>query len=95
MKWELRYSEGARKALRKMDASTRSIILSWLDKNIDGCDDPRAHGKPLVGNLAGAWRYRIGDYRVLCEIRDSDLVILAFEITHRRSVYANRRRKGR
>lgn len=74
-----------------MDPGIRRIIVAWLLKNIDGCEDPRAHGKGLTANMSGKWRYRIGDYRVLCEIRDNDLVVLAIEIGHRREVYDHRR----
>lgn len=85
--WRLEFSKRADKQLSKMDTSTRRIIITWLLKNIDGCADPRAHGKGLTSNRSGQWRYRIGDYRVLCEIRDNDLVVLALEIGHRREVY--------
>ena len=85
--WRLEFSKRADKQLSKMDAGTRRVIVSWLLKNIDGCDDPRAHGKDLVANRSGEWRYRIGDYRVLCEIRDDELVALAIEIGHRSTVY--------
>ena len=87
MSWKLEYSDKARKQLQKLDATTRAIILSWMDKNIDECDDPRVHGKGLVGDRAGEWRYRIGDYRVLCDIRDDQLVVLAFKIGHRSKAY--------
>lgn len=85
--WRLVFSKRAEKQLSKMDAGMRRIIVAWLVKNVDGCDDPRAHGKGLTGNLSGAWRYRIGDYRVLCDIRDDELVVLALEIGHRREMY--------
>lgn len=85
--WRLVFSKRAEKQLSKMDAGMRRIIVAWLLKNVDGCDDPRAHGKGLTGNLSGAWRYRIGDYRVLCDIRDDELVVLALEIGHRREMY--------
>lgn len=88
--WRLVFSKRAEKQLSKMDAGMRRIIVAWLLKNVDGCDDPRAHGKGLTGNLSGAWRYRIGDYRVLCDIRDDELVVLALEIGHRREVYKQR-----
>ena len=65
----------------------RRVIVSWLFKNVDGCEDPRAFGKGLVANHSGEWRYRVGDYRVLCEIRDEELVVLAIEIGHRQEVY--------
>ena len=85
--WELRFSKRADKQLSKMDAGVRRVILSWLLKNIDGCEDPRAHGKGLTSNRSGEWRYRIGDYRVLCDIQDEELIVLAIEIGHRREVY--------
>ena len=88
--WRLVFSKRAEKHLSKMDAGMRRIIVAWLLKNVDGCDDPRAHGKGLTGNLSGAWRYRIGDYRVLCDIRDDELVVLALETGHRREVYKQR-----
>lgn len=85
--WQLVYSDKALKQLRKLDTHTARIIVAWLDKNINGCQDPRAHGKGLVSNRSGQWRYRIGDYRVLCDIQDSELVVLALEVGHRRNVY--------
>jgi len=88
--WRLVFSKRAETQLSKMDGGTRRIIVAWLLKNVDGCDDPRAHGKGLAGNLSGAWRYRIGDYRVLCDIRDDELVVLALEIGHRREVHKPR-----
>ncbi len=85
--WSLRFAKRAEKQLSKIDPGVRRVIVSWLLKNIDGCADPRAHGKSLVGDKSGIWRYRIGDYRVLCEIQDDELVVLAVEIGHRRDVY--------
>ena len=87
MSWRLVYSDKARKQLCKLDAAQRVIILSWMDKNIDGCENSRALGKGLTANRSGEWRYRIGDYRVLCDIQDSKLVVLAFNIEHRSKVY--------
>ena len=85
--WRLRFSKKADKQLSKMDAGVRRIILLWLLKNIDGCEDPRAHGKGLVADKAGIWRYRVGDYRILCEINDAELIVLAIEIGHRKDIY--------
>ena len=65
----------------------RRVIVAWLLKHIDGCDDPRAHGKGLTGDRSGEWRYRIGDYRLICVIEDDKLVILALSIGHRWDVY--------
>lgn len=88
--WSLEFSKRADKQLSKMDPGIRRVIVAWLLKNIDGCDDPRKHGKSLTGNHSGKWRYRVGNYRILCEIRDDDLVVLAIEIGHRREVYSSR-----
>lgn len=63
------------------------MVVAWLLKNVDGCSDPRTHGKGLTADKSGKWRYRVGDYRVLCAIEDEKLVVLALEIGHRRSVY--------
>lgn len=88
--WRLEFSKRADKQLSKMDPGIRRVILAWLLKNVDGCEDPRAHGKGLTANRSGKWRYRVGDYRILCEIKDEELVVLAIEIGHRREVYQNR-----
>ena len=64
----------------------RRIIRGWIVKNLMHCEDPRAHGKALTANRKGQWRYRIGDYRLICTIEDERLVILALTIGHRHEV---------
>ena len=88
--WRLEFSKRADKQLSKMDPGIRRVILAWLLKDVDGCEDPRAHGKGLTANKSGKWRYRVGDYRILCEIRDEELVVLTIEIGHRSDIYQNR-----
>lgn len=75
------------KEFKKLDHYTQKIIKGWIMKNLQNCKDPRAHGKGLTANRSGQWRYRIGDYRLLCDIQDDELVILALSIGHRRDVY--------
>jgi mRNA interferase RelE/StbE len=87
MTWRIRYSAKADRQLSKLDRSTSRIIVAWLNKNVDGCADPRAFGKALSANHAGKWRYRVGDWRVLVDIQDKELVVLALEIGHRSKVY--------
>ena len=87
--WQLVFSKRADKQLSKMDPSVRRVIVSWFLKNVDRCKNPRMHGKGLICNRSGAWRYRVGDYRALCEIRDGELVVLVLEIGHRRNIYEN------
>ncbi|MBQ3682673.1 MAG: type II toxin-antitoxin system RelE/ParE family toxin [Succinimonas sp.] len=83
----------AKKQLSKLDKSTAKLIASWLKKNLDGCENPRINGKPLVepkplvANKAGQWRYRVGDYRILAEIKDEEIIILVLQIRHRREIY--------
>lgn len=63
------------------------LITSWIGKHLDGIDDPRIYGKGLSGDHSGEWRYRVGDYRILCIIKDDVLVIEVFSIGHRSDVY--------
>ena len=86
-KWEIRFSDEALKELKKLDRYTLRLIDSWIAKHLENCSDPRSFGKPLVANRLGQWRYRIGDYRMLCEIHDNVLLILVIKIGHRRDVY--------
>lgn len=72
---------------KKLDKYTQLMIKSWIEKNLINCTDPRLHGKALIANRRGQWRYRIGDYRLICLIEDNELVILALSIGHRREVY--------
>ena len=87
MKWHVVFSERALKQLKKLDKSTASLITGWVRKNLEGCEDPRAKGKGLSANRAGEWRYRVGDHRLICDLRDERLIVLTLEIGHRKDVY--------
>jgi mRNA interferase RelE/StbE len=73
---------------KKLDRYTQRMIKAWIEKNLIGCEDPRAHGKGLTANRSGQWRYRIGDYRMICLIEDGKLVILALTVGHRSNIYS-------
>ena len=75
------------KEFKKLDRYTQKMIKAWIVKNLVGCENPRVHGKALTANRTGQWRYRIGDYRLICLIKDNELIILAMTIGHRREVY--------
>ena len=75
------------KEFKKLDRYTQRMIKAWIEKNLEGCTNPRQHGKGLTANRNGQWRYRIGDYRLICQIEDDRLIILALNIGHRREVY--------
>ena len=87
MKYRVVFTERAKKQLSKLDKSISALLLGWIEKNIEGCENPRIHGKGLLGNRSGQWRYRIGDYRVICEIIDEEIVVLVLEIGHRKHIY--------
>lgn len=74
---------------KKLDRYTQRMIKSWIEKNLEGCSNPRLHGKGLTANRTGQWRYRIGDYRLICEIEDNKLIIIALSVGHRREIYKN------
>lgn len=86
-RYVLEYTEGALRDLKKLDNSVARIIFAWLKKNIDGCSDPRVHGKGLTANRSGQWRYRVGDYRVICKIEDEKVIVLVLTVGHRSTVY--------
>ena len=85
MAYSVEYQETAVRQLRKLDRQVARRIVDYLDE-VAALDDPRSRGKGLTGDRAGVWRYRVGDYRVLCEFLDAELVILALEVGHRRSL---------
>jgi mRNA interferase RelE/StbE len=85
--WTVEITDVAERQLRKLDEPVQKRILDWFDDRIEGCKNPRHFGEPLKGDRAGFWRYRIGGYRVLCDIQDRKLIVLALAIGHRRQVY--------
>ena len=72
------------KSFKKLDPFVRKQIKAYLNRVTE---NPRAKGKALVANRTGQWRYRIGAYRVIVNIKDNELVILALEVGHRRDIY--------
>ena len=86
MSYHVEYSDTALKQLKKMDRFDARLITSWIGKNLEGCSDPRIHGKGLTANRSGEWRYRIGSYRALCIIEDDHLIIEAFSVGHHRHI---------
>lgn len=87
MKYRVETTARFEKEFKKLDRYTQKIIKSWINKNLQNCEDQRQHGKGLTANRSGQWRYRIGDYRLICTIDDDKLVILALTVGHRSDVY--------
>ena len=86
-KYNVELSDRFKKEFRKLDKYTQKIIRAWIDKNLVESENPRAYGKGLTANRSGQWRYRIGDYRLICVIEDDKLVILALSVGHRKDIY--------
>jgi len=86
MGWQIRFESQAKKELSALDNSVKIRILKYL-KKLEGCDNPRALGKPLTENLSGYWRYRIGNYGIISRICENELVILLLVIRKREVVY--------
>jgi mRNA interferase RelE/StbE len=85
--WTVRVSPFAQKQLGKLDKPVARRILDWLDDRLEGARDPRHWGEALKADLSGLWRYRIGDFRVVCELKDGELVVLVLSVGHRRDIY--------
>lgn len=87
MIWELKFEPEVLKALKKMDRSVRAELVDYLADRVATLSNPRQLGKPLVGGKRGLWRYRVRDYRIICEIRDRQLIVVVVHLGHRRTVY--------
>jgi len=90
MMYNVETTERFDKEFKKLDKYTQRMIKAWIEKNLVSCSDPYQQGKGLTANQSGYWRYRIGDYRLICEIQEKRLVILALTVGHRREVYTTK-----
>ena len=87
MGWTIRYLKSARKEAQKIDPQARERIREYVEQRVAKLDYPWQLGEPLKGQWASFWRYRVGDYRVICELRDQELVILVVRLGHQKDVY--------
>ena len=87
MVWTIDYTDRAIAELGKLDRQSAKRIMKFLDERIAALDDPRSTGKVLTGPLGGLWRYRVGDYRIICAIEDPMLRILVVGTGHRKDIY--------
>jgi mRNA interferase RelE/StbE len=85
--WIIKPTRRFERELGRLDRSIQRKILAFLETRLAPADNPRAFGKALGYDLAGFWRYRVGDYRILCKIEDDQLVIVAVSVGHRSTVY--------
>jgi len=81
------FSPAAERTLAKLDRTAQADILRYLKTRIATAESPRRFGKALTGGLTGLWRYRVRDYRIICQIEDREITVLVLNIGHRREVY--------
>ena len=87
MAWRVEFNVTATRQLRKLDRQAQGKILDYLEDEITALENPRSRGKALVGNKRGLWRYRVGDYRIICSLENETMTVLVVELGHRRDVY--------
>lgn len=92
MAWTIEYTGDARNQLRKLDKQSARRIVEYMDERIAGTANPRSFGKPLSGPLGQFWRYRVGDFRIICDIEDEVLRVLVVRIGDRKDVYRKAKR---
>ena len=88
MAWTVEFLPQAARELRKLDRPVAARLLRFLEERVRRAEDPRSIGEPLRGERLGAyWKYRVGDYRLICSIQDQRIVVTVVRIAHRRDVY--------
>jgi mRNA interferase RelE/StbE len=85
--WKIEYLDAAQRNLDRLDRQAAKRIVDYMDNRIATAGDPRLYGKALTGNLSGLWRYRVGDYRVVCRIHDDTICVLVLDVGHRGDIY--------
>jgi mRNA interferase RelE/StbE len=85
--WTIEFEQDAIRQLNRLDKTVRRRVLQFLNFRVAASDDPRQLGKALHGELTGLWRYRVGDYRLICLLEDERRVIVLVRVEHRRDVY--------
>lgn len=87
MAWTIDYLTSVKRELRKLDRQVASRIVEYMDGRVAALENPRTLGAALVGSKSQLWRYRVGDYRIVCEIHDARLIVLVVRIGHRSDIY--------
>ncbi len=87
MQWSVEFTDIAVKTLSKLDKETKARILKFFRQRVSNSEDPKLLAKSLHGEKAGLWRFRIGDYRAICDIQNGTLIVLVLAIAHRKDIY--------
>ena len=87
MAWKIDISRTAEKQITKLHREAQRAIISFLRERLAGAENPRQWGKPLQGEKRGLWRYRVGNYRLICDIQDERITVIVLQVGHRKDVY--------
>jgi mRNA interferase RelE/StbE len=85
--WTIEITRTAEKQIKKLDGAAQKSIVRFLRERLKSSENPRQWGKPLRGDKRGLWRYRVGDYRLICDIQDEKATVLVLEVAHRKDAY--------
>jgi mRNA interferase RelE/StbE len=85
--WRIEITRTAEKQIKKLSRTAQRSIQRFMRERLRSAENPRQWGKPLHGEKRSLWRYRVGDYRLICDIQDEKLVVLVLEVGHRKDVY--------
>jgi mRNA interferase RelE/StbE len=85
--WRIEITRSATKQITKLAPPVQKSILSFMRERLSPADNPRQWGRALQGEKGGLWRYRVSDYRLICDIQDEKITILVLELGHRKDIY--------
>ena len=85
--WRIEITRTAEKQIQKLNRTAQELIIRFLRERVQTADNPRQLGKPLRGDKGGLWRYRVGDYRLICDIQDERITVVVIRMGHRKDVY--------
>jgi mRNA interferase RelE/StbE len=85
--WTIEITRTAEKQIKKLNGPSQKSIVRFLRERLKSADNPRQWGKPLHADKRGLWRYRVGDYRLICDIQDERITVLVLEVAHRKDIY--------
>lgn len=87
MVWTIEISRTAERQIKKLHRVAQELIVRFLRERLTPAENPRQWGKPLRGEKQGLWRYRVGAYRLICDLQDKRITVLVLEVGHRKDVY--------
>jgi mRNA interferase RelE/StbE len=85
--WRVEITRTAQRQIGKLDRQVQTTLIRYLREQVEQSDDPRQQGKALRGEKKGLWRYRVGDYRIICHLRDDSKTVVVLTLGHRKEVY--------